>query len=198
MQAVVRLPIGLMAAQLGVHPQTLRRWEREGKISKPDRTAGNHRRYRSVHGNEAGLIVGYVRVSSHDQKADLERQKQFVQEKAGKPVDMVIKDLGSGLNYKKSGFKQLLLLLLQGKVKELILTHKDRLLRFGSEIIFQICQHFGVKITILDQCDDRPPMEKFCRDLVEIMTVFCSKIYGHRSHENRRRSTSSNATATAG
>ena len=56
----------------------------------------------------------------------------------------MIKDLGSGLNDKKSGFKQLLLLLLQGKVKELILTHKDRLLRFGSEIIFQICHHFAV------------------------------------------------------
>jgi hypothetical protein len=57
---------------------------------------------------------------------------------------------------------QLLLLLLQGKVKELILTHQDRLLRFGSEIIFQICQHFGVKITILDQSEDLPPLEKFC------------------------------------
>ena len=175
-----------MAAQLGVHPQTLRRWEREGKIPKPERTVGNHRRYRSGKGETGGLTVGYVRVSSHDQKADLERQKQFVQEKAGKPVDLVIKDLGSGLNYKKSGFKQLLLLLLQGKVKELILTHKDRLLRFGSEIIFQICQHFGVKITILDQCEDLPPMEKFCRDLVEIMTVFCSQIYGHPSHRHRK------------
>ena len=120
-----------------------------------------------------------------------------MQEKAGKPVDLVIKDLGSRLNYKKSGFKQLLLLLLQGKVKELILTHKDRLLWFGSEIIFQICQHFGVKITILDQSADLPPMEKFCRDLLEIMTVFCSKIYGHRSHQHRKCSTLSKVTATA-
>lgn len=145
----------------------------------------------------ATLTVGYVRVSSHDQKADLQRQKDSVHEKSGKPVDLVIQDLGSGLNYKKSGFKQLLLLLLQGKVKALILTHKDRLLRFGSEIIFQICHHFGVTVTILDQAEELPPMEKFCRDLVEIMTVFCSKIYGHRSHQHRKCSSSLNPLPTA-
>ena len=87
-------------------------------------------------------------------------------------------------------------MLLQGKVRELILAHKDRLLRFGSEIIFQICQHLGVKITILDDKPDKPPMEQFCQDLVEIMTVFCSKIYGHRSHQHRQRSTSSNLSPT--
>lgn len=191
------IPIRQMAAQLGVHPQTLRRWERAGKIPKAPRTIGNHRRYQTAQPEATALTVGYVRVSSHDQKADLNRQQQYVQEKAGKPVDLIIKDLGSAMNYKKSGFKQLLLLLLQGKVKELILTHKDRLLRFGSEIIFQICSHFGVTVTILDQSEELPPMEKFCRDLVEIMTVFCSKIYGHRSHQNRQCSSSLNSMPTA-
>jgi predicted site-specific integrase-resolvase len=80
----------------------------------------------------------------------LVRQKAAVTSQAGKPVDLVISDLGSGLNYKKAGFRRLLLLILQGKVKELALTHKDRLLRFGSEIILQICQFYGVKITILN------------------------------------------------
>ena len=83
------------------------------------------------------MTVGYVRVSSHDQKSDLERQQELLKAQAGKPVDLVISDLGSGLNYKKTGFKRLLLLILQGKVRELILTHKDRWLRFGSEIIFK-------------------------------------------------------------
>ena len=193
----LQLSISQMAARLGVHPQTLRRWEREGQSPKPERTLGNHRRYKTAPAQEQGLVVGYVRVSSHDQKADLERQKQYVHEKSGKPVDLVIKDLGSGLNYKKSGFKQLLLLLLQGKVKELILTHKDRLLRFGSEIIFRICHHFGVTDTILDQAAYLPPMETFCLDLVEIMTVFCSKIYGHRSHQNRKCSSSINPSPAA-
>jgi len=197
MQTGHLLPIRLMAAHLGVHPQTLRRWERQGKIPSPQRTHGNHRRYAMAQGQTPTLTVGYVRVSSHDQKEDLQRQKTFVQQNAGKPVDLVITDLGSGLNYKKSGFRKLLLLLLQGQVKELLLTHKDRLLRFGSEIIFQICQFFGVKITILQDTPDKPPMETFCTDLVEIMTVFCSKIYGHRSHQNRKCSTLSNPKPTA-
>jgi predicted site-specific integrase-resolvase len=187
-----------MALKLGVHPQTLRRWERAGKLPKPERTLGNHRRYRVALTQADALTVGYVRVSSHDQKGDLERQRQFVQEQAGKPVDLVISDLGSGLNYKKAGFKRLLLLILQGRVRELILTHKDRLLRFGSEIVFQICGFFGVKITILQDEPAKPVMEQFCTDLVEIMTVFCSKIYGHRSHNNRKCSTlSSNLPAAA-
>jgi predicted site-specific integrase-resolvase len=186
-----------MALKLGVHPQTLRRWERTGKLPAPERTLGNHRRYRAKPTQADAVTVGYVRVSSHDQKSDLERQKQFVTENAGKPVDLVISDLGSGLNYKKTGFKRLLLLILQGKVSELILTHKDRLLRFGSEIIFQICQFMGVKITILKAAEQKPAMEQFCTDLIEIMTVFCSKIYGQRSHQNRKCSTLSKNTPTA-
>jgi putative resolvase len=196
MQLISLLPISQMAAQLGVHPQTLRRWERSGKTPKPTRTVGNHRRYQTGVPQDNGLTIGYVRVSSHDQKLDLERQKQFVTQQSGKPLDLVISDLGSGLNYKKPGFKRLLLLILQGKVKELILTHKDRLLRFGSEIIFQICSFFGVQITILQDAPDKPHMEQFCTDLVESMTVFCSKIYGHRSHQNSKCSTlSKNSTA---
>ena len=197
MQSEVLLTIGEMARKLGIHPQTLRRWERTGKLPPPERTLGNHRRYRAKPASTDALTVGYVRVSAHDQKADLERRRQFVTENAGKPMDLVISDLGSGLNYKKAGFKRLLLLILQGKVKELILTHKDRLLRFGSEIIFQICQFMGVKITILKDEDKKPAMEQFCTDLVEIMTVFCSKIYGQRSHRNRKCSTLSANTATA-
>ena len=77
-------------------------------------------------------------------------------------------------------------MLLQGQVKELILRHKDRLLRCGSEIVFQICEFMGVKVTILETQPEKPPMEHFCLDLVEIMTVFCSKIYGHRSHQHRK------------
>jgi putative resolvase len=191
------LCIKKMSERVGVHPQTLRRWERQGKIDKPERTAGNHRRYTLHNTQEQTMVVGYVRVSSHDQKEDLTRQEQFVLSHSKQPVDMVIKDLGSGLNYKKSGFRKLLILLLRGNVKELVLTHKDRLLRFGSEIIFQICRFFGVKITILQDTPDKPPMETFCYDLVEIMTVFCSKIYGHRSHQNKKCSTLSNLSPTA-
>jgi predicted site-specific integrase-resolvase len=142
-----------MAQPLGVHPQTLRRWERLGKLPSPERTLGNHRRYRLAPIKADARVVGYVRVSSHDQKSDLLRQAEFVKAKSTSKVDMVISDLGSGLNYKKAGFRRLLLLILQNKVKELVLTHKDRLLRCGSEIIFQICAFMNIKITILSVCE---------------------------------------------
>ena len=186
-----------MALNLGVHPQTLRRGEREGKLPKPERTIGNHRRYRITPARPDSLVVGYVRVWSHDQKADRARPKDFGESPSTQPVELVISDLGSGLNYKQPGFKRLLLLIRQGKVRELILTHKDRLLRFGSEIIFQIGQFMEVKITLLSDDPAKPPREQFGTDWVEIMTVFCSKIYGHRSHQNRKCSSLSKNAATA-
>jgi putative resolvase len=143
-------------------------------------------------------VVGYVRVSSHDQKADLASQSGFVKTKSANPVNLVLSDLGSGLNYKKPGFQRLMLLIRHGKVRELVLTHKDRLLRFGSEIILKICQFMNVRITVRNDTPDKPHIEQFCTDLVEIMTVFCSKIYGHRSHQNRKCSTLRKNTATAG
>lgn len=72
MQSQLLLTIRDMALKLGVHPQTLRRWERQGKLPPPDRTLGNHRRYCAKPAQAEALTVGYVRVSSHDQKADLE------------------------------------------------------------------------------------------------------------------------------
>jgi predicted site-specific integrase-resolvase len=90
------------------------------------------------------------------------------------------------MNYKKAGFLKLLGLIVTRQIKELILTRKDRLLRFGSEIIFFLCQHFGVKVTILYETEVKEPMEQFCLDVIEIITVFSSKIYGLRAHSNRQ------------
>jgi predicted site-specific integrase-resolvase len=183
------LSVAALARQLGVHPQTVRRWDRAGQLVADFRTPGGHRRYRRPD-QAQGEVVGYVRVSSHDQKEDLERQRVAVTEgavKAGTPCDRIISDLGSGLNYQKKGFVQLLGLLLAGRVKTLVLAYKDRLLRFGSEIVFRICRAMGTQVVILQQEAAVDPQQRFCQDLVEIMTVFCSKIYGQRSHQNRRR-----------
>jgi putative resolvase len=121
-----------------VHPQTIRRWTRTGKLSCT-RTLGHHRRF-TLPTNSDRKVVAYARVSTHDQKKDLETQEQVLRQQ--KP-DVIIKDLGSGMNYRKSGFLKLLGLIVTRQIKELILTRKDRLLRFGSEIIFFLCQHFG-------------------------------------------------------
>jgi excisionase family DNA binding protein len=88
------LSISQMASQLGVHPQTLRRWDRLGQLPAPERTRGNHRRHH-LHPTKAdALVVGYVRVSSHDQKADLAGQSDFVITQSTRTPDLIISDLG--------------------------------------------------------------------------------------------------------
>jgi len=183
------LSVGEMAQRLGVHPQTLRRWSRLGILPESSRTIGHHRRY-EIKAPQNGIVVGYVRVSSHDQKNDLVTQEANLVEKAnerGFPVAQIISDIGSGMNVKKKGFLKLMGMLLSGQVSHLVLLHKDRLLRFGSEIIFLICRTFNIKVTILEECPAKTHMEQLAADLVEIVTVFSSKLYGMRSHINRRK-----------
>ena len=178
-----------MASNLGVHPQTLRRWSRDGILPETSRTHGNHRRYK-IAPSKSGVPIGYVRVSSHDQKSDLVTQEANLKEKAslqGFPVSQVISDIGSGMNVKKKGFLKLMSMLLSGQISHLVIMHKDRLLRFGSEIIFLICRTFGIKVTILEESPAKTHMEQLAADLVEIVTVFSSKLYGMRSHINRRK-----------
>ena len=105
----------------------------------------------------------------------------------GFPVSQIISDIGSGMNVKKKGFLKLMGMLLSGQVSHLVLLHKDRLLRFGSEIIFLICRTFNIKVTILEESPAKTHMEQLAADLVEIVTVFSSKLYGMRSHINRRK-----------
>jgi putative resolvase len=112
-----------LAALLLVHPQTIRRWTNQGKLAC-SRTLGNHRRFTSP-ATDAKLVVGYARASSHDQKEDLVRQKAYLA--TDRHLDNVILDTGSGMNYKKPGFRRLIMLILQGKLKELVLNHHELL-----------------------------------------------------------------------
>ena len=146
--------IGKVAQYLGVSVVTLRRWEKEGRLSSDSRTFGFHRRYKASRiqqlfkQNKEKKVVGYARVSSHDQKDDLERQSKTL--KTHYPNATLIKDLGSGLNFNKKGLKTLLAMILNQEIETLVFTHKDRLLRFGSELIFKLCKHFGTRIVILN------------------------------------------------
>ena len=127
------------------------------------------------------LTVGYARVSCHDQKADLPRQSQRLRQNAG--ADMVlVKDIGSGLNCRKPRLKKLLALLVSGSVRELVLTYKDRLLRFGSELAFQLGSRLGIKVTVLDDAAPKSPAAAFADDVLAIITVFSAKLYGARAH----------------
>lgn len=191
------LSIGEAANILGVAVSTLRRWESEEKLKPAFRTVGGHRRYlwqdiQQLCGQfapEQRKTIAYARVSSHDQKEDLDRQAQrlaqYCHAQQFERVE-ILKDLGSGLNYHKKQFKQLLRMIALGQVAHLVLTHKDRLLRFGAEIIFQLCHIHQTKVTILDD-DNHACLEKnLVADVIELMTVFSARLYGSRSHKNKK------------
>ena len=180
--------IGEIAELKSVSVDTVRRWEREGKI-KSVRTDGGHRRYRLEDFIEqrAGKTLAYARVSSHDQKSDLDRQDAFL---SGYCLSNgwefeVIRDLGSGMNYRKKGLSKLLNTLLDGDVARLVITHKDRLLRFGSELVFAICEYHGVEIVILNKKEDATFEEELASDVLEIITVFSARLYGSRSGKTK-------------
>ncbi|HCJ8469918.1 TPA: IS607 family transposase [Escherichia coli] len=147
-------------------------------------TAGGHRRYKKK--NISGIkrqVVAYARVSSHDQKADSEKQKDVLS--AHNP-DMLLSDIGSGINFNKPRFKKLIQLLLTGQIQKIIITYPDRLLRFGFSLIEKLCQHFGTEITLLNLKKEQSFEETLAQDLITIITVFSSKLYGKRSHQNKK------------
>ena len=189
-----RYSIGEAAKKLGVSISTLRRWEKEGRLVA-ERTSKGHRRYRldqlmRVESSDASkrITLGYARVSSHDQKDDLMRQKEVLQlfcAQRGWRFE-IIEDLGSGMNYRKKGLIKLLNRLLSGEIERLVLTHKDRLLRFGAELIFSICEIKRTEVVIINQSQEARFEEELAKDVLEIITLFSARLYGSRSKKNQR------------
>lgn len=186
------IKIGEAAKLLGVSVQALRNWEMEGKIMPSHRTPGGQRMYdlsQLLGVNDlSSPTIAYARVSSSDQKEDLERQHAVLEafcNKNGWQTE-IIKDLGSGMNYNKKGLLHLLELIVQGEMSRLVITHKDRLLRFGGEIIFRICELKGIEVVIINKGEQPSFEEELTRDVMEIMTVFCAKLYGRRSHKSKK------------
>jgi putative resolvase len=186
-----KISISEAAKLKGVSISTLRRWEAEGKLV-PERTESGHRRYDITKllgvKPELSYTIGYARVSSHDQKEDLARQKQIIElfcATNGWQFE-TIEDLGSGMNYNKKGLKRLIKLIVDAKVERLVLTHKDRLLRFGAELVFSLCEHFGTEVVIINRTEDASFEEDLASDVLEIITVFSARLYGSRSDKNRK------------
>ena len=98
----------------------------------------------------------------------------------------VMADLGSGMNYRKKGLKRLLNDVIEGRVSRIVLTHKDRLLRFGAELVFALCDAKHVEVVILNQGEDTTFEEDLAKDVLEIITVFSARLYGSRSHKNQK------------
>lgn len=185
--------IGEAAALLGVAVITLRRWELSGKLSPAGRTPGNHRRYNLAHLKQClGLApterrtIAYARVSRHDQKEQLGWQAERLQRHCANKgyCAEVITDLGSGMNTKKKGLQRLLRLIISGQCERLVLVTRDRLLRFGADLVFTLCALRGVTVEVLDTAPTASQEQQLAADLVEIITVFSSRLYGSRSRKN--------------
>lgn len=180
---------------LGVSAQTLRNWDKSGKLH-PHHTSSNGYRYYSheqlnqvmnIKPNIDRITIGYCRVSSHKQKDDLERQienmKLYLLAK-GNPFE-IISDIGSGINYKKKGLRELLKLITQNKVDKVVVLYKDRLLRFGFELVEYIASLYNCEIEVIDSTEESEQQE-LVEDLVQIITVFSCKLQGKRANKARK------------
>jgi len=187
------IKIGEAAKVLGISIQTLRRWEETGYLVPSYKSQGKTRYYdldqltgKKIIDND--LTVAYARVSSHDQKEDLQRQAEVLANYCmGRCWNFqVIQDLGSGMNYQKKGLKILINMILEKKMARLVLAHKDRLLRFGAELIFALCEAKHIEVVIINKGDDVSFEEELAQDVLEIITVFSARLYGSRSRKNKK------------
>lgn len=184
--------IGEAAKLLGSTPDTLRKWEASGELLPARKTKGGTRYYAVADvlglANESTPTVCYARVSSHDQKEDLECQHAMLEAYCAAKgwKSEVIKDLGSGMNYRKKGLNRLLELALRRKIRRLVITHKDRLLRFGAELVFTLCEIQGIEIVIIHKGKQPRFEEELAQDVLEIITVFSARLYGSRSRKHQQ------------
>ena len=176
---------------LGVTAQTLRNWDKEGKL-KPAYVKSNGYRYYSENSilaytndkrkNKKKLnVVGYARVSSKKQSDDLERQVNNLKTYLDSKYDEyeIITDIGSGINYTKPGLKKLIDKINRKEIDLIVVLYKDRLIRFGFELVEYFASLNDVKIEVLDKIDKNQDQE-LVEDLVQIVTVFSCKIQGKR------------------
>jgi putative resolvase len=200
------------ATALGVSANTIRGWAKRSLIAC-EFTPGGHRRFNinSVHkaktpanhaSNLAKIVLQletgstceqkakqgaiYCRVSSGKQKNDLERQIQAMQ--ARFPHHKVYKDIASGLNYKRKGLARLLEHVQEGLVEEIVVAHRDRLARFGVELVEWIITRAGASLVFLDQEDKskRGSSEELANDLLAVVHVFSCRLNGKRRYKSTK------------
>jgi putative resolvase len=186
------ISIAKVCKMVGVTPQTLRNWDRNGKL-KPVKRMKNGYRYYNVSDVSAltdkgqdRVVIGYCRVSSVKQKDDLERQienvKTYMLAKGYR--FQVIQDIGSGINYTKNGLLEMLSMVIQYKVSKIVVLYKDRLLRFGFELVQELCKQFDCEIEIIDSTEKTQEQE-LVEDLIQIITVFSCRLQGSRSRKTK-------------
>ena len=195
---------------LGVHQQTLYLWEKSGKIeiirhSERGKRFYNVQKYlddnkqktekdikienisnvnvKNEKLKEGKINICYVRVSTLGQKDDLERQKKYMKGKY-KKYEM-IEDIGSGINFNRRGLKKIIYLAIEGKINKLVVAHKDRLTRFGFELIEDLIKKYSNGIIILDDEGEskKEPKEELVDDVLQILNVYTAKMNGLRKYK---------------
>lgn len=186
--------IGKFAKMIGVNPATLRRMQTTGELLPAHISKGGTRyysedqlkRFSQGEREREKLVIGYCRVSTPGQKDDLERQVQNVRSymcAKGYRFE-IISDVGSGINYRKQGLQTLLQMINERKISKIVVLYKDRLVRFGYEIIEHICFLNGVEIEVIDNTAQSREQE-LADDLIQIVTVFANRLYGQRSRKTK-------------
>ncbi len=188
---------------LGVHPKTLQRWAREGKI-RVVKTVGGIRRIpeseiRKLLGKEVKRIdevrevrvVLYARVSSYEQEqhGDLDRQLELLRKYAQKKEYRIIeeiRDRASGLKEDRKGIRRIFDLAEKGLIDKVIVTYPDRLSRFGLKYIERHLNYCGVSVEYIKPKKEKEPREELVEDLISIITSFAGKLYGMRSHKVKK------------
>ena len=169
------------AARLGLHPQTLRRYARQGKIPYY-RNAGGQRLYDAdafLRGNATPFVVCYCRVSSPKQRGDL--QRQIAQMRELYPGAEIVTDVAGGLNWKRKGLSSILERLHRGDKLQIVVAHRDRLARFGFELIQWLAEQNGGSVLVLNQPDASPESE-LTEDLLSILHTFSCRMHGLRRY----------------
>lgn len=167
----------------GVSENTLRRWADNGEIEIIT-TNGGHRRYKIPKDNKPKRKIIYARVSSQKQEKDLVRQINFLKERFSDYE--VIKDIGSGINFKRKGLRTILEQLFEGNIREVVVYSKDRLARFGIELLEFLFEQFGAKLIYYNTTEDeQTPEQEFSEDIMAIISVFTARYYGSRKYKNK-------------
>jgi predicted site-specific integrase-resolvase len=171
---------------LGIHPNTLRHWANEGKIKYVRQPSGNRLYDVDDFLNKGRKIdrarIVYARVSSRNQKDDLSSQIRYLRERY--PSHELVEDTGSGLNFKRKGFNAILERIMRGEVEEVVVAHKDRLCRFGFDLINSIALRNNCKLVVLDNTQLSPEGE-LVKDLISIIQIFSYRIYGLRKYSRK-------------
>jgi excisionase family DNA binding protein len=188
----IGLTTGEAAKYLGFHPKTVQILDRRGVLHS-NRTTTNRRMFSrdsldaylgKTRAQKPKKIVAYCRVSSQTQRPDLKNQRDVIQEfcvKTGRANAEYIEEIGGGLNFERKKFLALVDGIINGDISEIVVAHKDRLTRFGFELIKHLCETHEVEVTVIN-IEKLSPEQEMVQDLMTIIHCFSSRLYGLRNY----------------